>query len=231
MLRPSSILALSLLGPAASAQIDVTVQIVPAVEAKGADVRETVRQLFQWAGMSYTINADVQGTLDLRLRNVPWEVALQTVLRQVDATYRVEGGVFQIVRRENGPEARPTAFFAIQPDLDRAYVRLGDLASQPRKLAAWVDPRFVLFSADGKMRKGAEALEELAAVERRYPGRTAEVKDVEPPLPRRAPGVDEYATVYVSYDNPRDHSPGPVAVDTWRRPVGGSWRLVARRLR
>jgi hypothetical protein len=34
------------------------------------------------------------------LKNVPFETALQNITRQVDATYRIEGGVYQIVRRE-----------------------------------------------------------------------------------------------------------------------------------
>ena len=34
------------------------------------------------------------------LRGVPFSTALQNILRQVDATYRIEGGVFEIVKRE-----------------------------------------------------------------------------------------------------------------------------------
>ncbi len=221
MLRPSSLLALLLLSAVAGAQRDVTVQNIPALDAEGDDVRETVRRLFLLIGMPYSIAVDVQGTVNARLRNVPFETALQNVLRQVDATYRIGDGVYQIVRRE---DAGPPAFFACQPDIDRAYVRLRDLAPQPRKFAAWVDPNFVLFTS-GRMRKGADALRGLAEVEKGYRKRTASVEAAEPPVSRRAPGVDEYATVRVTYEGLESR----VVFDTWRCPAGGAWRLVARR--
>lgn len=51
---------------------------------------------------------DVAGTVTLGLLDVPTEEALQAIVRQAHATYRVEGGVFQMVRIETPPATKPT---------------------------------------------------------------------------------------------------------------------------
>ncbi len=98
----AGLLGLLMLGglPATSmAQQDVSGQIIPSLEFEQADVREALRSLFRSVGVSYTIAPEVQGTVTVSLKNVTFETALQNITRQVDATYRVEGGVYQIVRR------------------------------------------------------------------------------------------------------------------------------------
>lgn len=64
-----------------------------------ADVREALRALFKNVSVSYSIAPEVQGVVTVSLRSITFETALQNILRQVDATYRVEGGVYEIVRR------------------------------------------------------------------------------------------------------------------------------------
>ncbi|MGV3614361.1 MAG: hypothetical protein ACO1SV_03405 [Fimbriimonas sp.] len=83
---------------------DLLVRIVPSVEFQSADVRHALRQLFRNQGVSYTVAPDVQGTVTLSLTNVTFETALTNLTRQVDATYRIEGGVILIVKRpSDGP--------------------------------------------------------------------------------------------------------------------------------
>lgn len=87
----------------AYAQNDVSQKIIPTLEYQAADVREALRALFRIVGVSYSIAPEVQGPITVSLKNVTFETALQNVLRQVDATYRVEGGVYQIIKREEPP--------------------------------------------------------------------------------------------------------------------------------
>jgi len=68
------------------------------LDANQADVRQILRKVFQNANVSYSIAPEVQGIVTISLRNVTLEVALQNILRQVDATYRVESGVFEIIK-------------------------------------------------------------------------------------------------------------------------------------
>lgn len=70
------------------------------LEFQEADVREVIRALFKPLNVSYSIDADIQGTVTLNLINVTFETALQNITRQVNATYRVEAGVYRIIRRE-----------------------------------------------------------------------------------------------------------------------------------
>lgn len=96
-------LGVLLLAPASSIaqQNDPRNQIVPSLELQDADVRDALRMLFGVVGVTnYTIANDVQGTVTVKLTNVAFETALRNILNQVQATWRVEGGVYQIVRRE-----------------------------------------------------------------------------------------------------------------------------------
>jgi type II secretory pathway component GspD/PulD (secretin) len=80
-------------------------KIVPSLEYQQSDVREALQALFKAVGASYSIAPEVQGQITVSLRNVQFSTALQNILRQVDATYRVEGGVWQIVKREESNSA------------------------------------------------------------------------------------------------------------------------------
>ncbi len=87
----------------ARAQIDPKDRIIPSLEFNDADVRDALRVLFKTVNVAYVINSDVQGTVTCSLTNVPFETALRNILSQVNATYRVEGGVYTIlVKQDSG---------------------------------------------------------------------------------------------------------------------------------
>ena len=92
-------IAISLVPASAHAQGAVGQTNIAALDYEQTDVREALRNLFKMTGVSYTISPDVQGTVTIALRNVPFDTALQNITRQVEATYRIEGGVYQIVPR------------------------------------------------------------------------------------------------------------------------------------
>jgi hypothetical protein len=90
------------------AQQDPSQQIIPSLEFEQADVREALRSLFRSVGVSYSIAPEVQGTVTVSLKNVTFETALQNITRQVDATYRVDVGVYNIIRRiADNPQGIP----------------------------------------------------------------------------------------------------------------------------
>ncbi|GEM_PF-6068171 len=196
---------------------DVEDRVLRIVSVRDADVRETIRLLMREVGASYTISPEVQGTVSVSLRNVRFGAALENVVRQVSAKVHVEAGVYQIVYRYEAP-------FREQAEIDRAYVRLRDLARKEKGLVAWLGPRFALF--EGKaMRQGPVAAHAIAETERTNPHRSVWITHVEPPAERQSPGLDRYATVEAGYRN------GGSFVDTWRRPPKGEWRLLSRRTR
>ncbi len=83
----------------ASAQEDISQKQISSLELEQADVREALRALFKNVNVSYSIAPEVQGPITVSLKNVTFETALQNVLRQVDATYRIEAGVYEIVKK------------------------------------------------------------------------------------------------------------------------------------
>jgi hypothetical protein len=70
-----------------------------------ADIRYVLKQLFESVGANYSIDPQVQGTVTVSLTDVPFEVALNTILRQLDLTYRIENGVYYVTVRK--PEEAP----------------------------------------------------------------------------------------------------------------------------
>ncbi|HMS54461.1 MAG TPA: STN domain-containing protein, partial [Fimbriimonadaceae bacterium] len=98
----SGLLALSLLGASsvtAFAQDDVSNRIIPSLEYQSADIRDALRALFKQVNVSYTIAIDVQGTVSISLKDKTFETCLRALLNQVDATYRVEGGIYNIIKK------------------------------------------------------------------------------------------------------------------------------------
>ena len=83
----------------ALAQADPRDKIIPSLELDQADVRDALRILFKDVGVSYTLSADVTGTVTVSLNNISFETALRNILTQVNATYRVEGGVYVIINK------------------------------------------------------------------------------------------------------------------------------------
>lgn len=89
----------------ASAQNDPRDRIVQSLELDQADIRDALKLLFRMVGANYSVASDVQGTVTISLQNVPFETALRAVLNQVDATWRVEGGIYNIIKK---PEVATT---------------------------------------------------------------------------------------------------------------------------
>jgi type II secretory pathway component GspD/PulD (secretin) len=75
------------------------------LDMQQADVREALRALFKSMNVSYSVAPDVQGLVTVNIKNVPFETALQNILKQVSATYRLVGGVYEVLLRE--PDLKP----------------------------------------------------------------------------------------------------------------------------
>ena len=98
-----SVLAVLLLSamPVARAQDgDVLDKIVPTLDYEQIDVRDALKALFRIVNANYTVDQDVQGQVTLSLKNVKFGTVLENITRQVDATYRIEGGIFRILKKE-----------------------------------------------------------------------------------------------------------------------------------
>ena len=85
-------------------------QAIPVIELDQADIRDALKIIFKAVNASYTASNDVQGTVTVHLRDVPFETALRNVLNQVNATYRVEGNVYVIIPKPETQKLTSSTF-------------------------------------------------------------------------------------------------------------------------
>lgn len=119
---------------------DIGSRQIPSLELDAADVREALKILFRSVNVSYSIAPDVQGLITVSLRNVPFDTALRNILGQVDSTWRVEGGVYQIIRREiaNPTPTNPTDTNTPAPTLPVRRLKIRS-----------ADPQFIMMMLSG----------------------------------------------------------------------------------
>ena len=123
----------------AYAQDDPGSRIIPKVEYDQADVRDVLKALFKTAGNpSYTIDQNVLGTVTTNLTNVTLDVALQNILRQVDATYRLEAGTYQIIKKQIDTGTLPTDTTQVAPTTNKVIRRIQIKYGDPLVIALLV---------------------------------------------------------------------------------------------
>lgn len=133
------------------AQIAVDVKGDGTCDAKviQGDIREFLHKLFKFEGLSYSISPELQGSVTLSATNVDYMTLLDDALRQVNATYRIQGGVYQIEPKvpdhvviagpdpnvytviTSGPASASAS--AMVQDKDFLYVLIGDTLVKVRK--------------------------------------------------------------------------------------------------
>ncbi len=147
----SALVGLALVGaaPTASAQNDPREQIIPSIELQDAPVRDALRILFKNVGVSYSIAPDVQGTVTASLKNVPFETALRNLLSQVDATYRLEGPIYTIIKKEIDTGGGST------PQTTESLPTTGTQKNFYRIKINSADPQFIYLLLKGEMGFGS----------------------------------------------------------------------------
>lgn len=64
---------------------------------QGADLRMVLRSFAELGGLNLVIDPGVSGTIDIKLTRVPWDQALEVILKTSKLGYIVEGSVVRIV--------------------------------------------------------------------------------------------------------------------------------------
>ncbi|HJR61248.1 MAG TPA: type IV pilus secretin PilQ [Vicinamibacterales bacterium] len=66
------------------------------LDLEGADLRATLRTLVEHGGLNVVFDPSVQGTVDMIVRDIPWDQALETILRTNKLGYVAEGTIIRI---------------------------------------------------------------------------------------------------------------------------------------
>jgi secretin/TonB-like protein len=64
-----------------------------------ADLREVLATFGQITGMQVRIDEAVQGKVSMSWHNVPWDEALDSIVRENGLTYRIEGSTLHVSKR------------------------------------------------------------------------------------------------------------------------------------
>jgi type IV pilus assembly protein PilQ len=70
------------------------------LDFQGVDLRAVLRSFAEISGLNMVIDPDVQGTVDIVLTDVPWDQALDVILRGNQLDYQVDGTIVRIARIE-----------------------------------------------------------------------------------------------------------------------------------
>lgn len=63
------------------------------------DVRSAIQLLADFTDKDFVVSSDVEGTISLSLKNVPWDLALDAILVSTGNKLEVKSGVFYIVKK------------------------------------------------------------------------------------------------------------------------------------
>jgi type IV pilus assembly protein PilQ len=93
------------------------------LDLKDADIKDVFRTISQFTGLNIVIDPDVRGTVTVQLENVPWDQALDLILKQNGLGYVLENNIMRI--------ATTTKLQA--EELDRARLAEARQASEPTR--------------------------------------------------------------------------------------------------
>ena len=66
------------------------------LDFQGADLRAVLRTFSEISGLNLVIDPTIQGTVDVALRDVPWDQALDIILRANKLGYVVDGTIVRV---------------------------------------------------------------------------------------------------------------------------------------
>jgi type II secretory pathway component HofQ len=66
------------------------------LDLKDADLRDVLLTFSKLAGLNMVIDPDVRGSVTVRLENVPWDQALEVILRSNGLGYVLEGSMVRV---------------------------------------------------------------------------------------------------------------------------------------
>jgi len=96
------------------------------LDFEGVDLRAVLRTFADVSGLNMVIDPDVQGTVDIKLTDVPWDQALDVILRGNQLDYSVDGTIVRISRIKTLEEENKARQSAAQAAAERA-VQAGGL--------------------------------------------------------------------------------------------------------
>jgi len=164
------------------------------LDFQGADLRAVLRTFAEISGLNIVIDPTVQGTVDVALRDVPWDQALDIILRANKLGYAVDGTIVRIA---------PNAVLKSEEDERKALLEAQNDASQlgtlQRQLsyAKGEDVATLLKSANVLTRRGQANVDPRTntLIVRDVPSQFAEITTLIDGIDRAQPQVEIEARI------------------------------------
>src|SRR5215813_1849862 len=86
------------------------------LDVQGTDVRDVLRLLAETGGVNILASGEVQGTITVRLVDVPWEQALEAVLKLTGLAQERQGNIILVAPAERFRSAREERIQARQAE-------------------------------------------------------------------------------------------------------------------
>jgi type II secretory pathway component HofQ len=71
------------------------------LDVKDADLRDILHTFSELTGLNIVVDPDVRGSVTVRLRDVPWDQALDLILRTNGCGYVLEGNILRVGKPSN----------------------------------------------------------------------------------------------------------------------------------
>ncbi len=71
------------------------------LDVKDADLRDILHTFSELTGLNMVIDPDVRGSVTVRLHDVPWDQALDLILRTNGCGYVIEGNILRVGKPSN----------------------------------------------------------------------------------------------------------------------------------
>jgi type IV pilus assembly protein PilQ len=71
------------------------------LDVKDADLRDILHTFSELTGLNMVIDPDVRGAVTVRLQDVPWDQALDLILRTNGCGYVIEGNILRVGKPSN----------------------------------------------------------------------------------------------------------------------------------
>src|SRR2546427_4570688 len=92
------------------------------LDVQGTDVRDVLRLLAETGGINILAGSEVQGTITVRLVDVPWEQALEAVLKLTELAQERQGNIILVAPAERFRSARA----------ERVRARQAEASTEPK---------------------------------------------------------------------------------------------------
>ena len=170
------------------------------LDFQGADLRAVLRTFAEISGLNIVIDPSVQGSVDVSLRDVPWDQALDIILRANKLGYAVDGTIVRIA---------PNAVLKAEEDDHKALLDAVNDASQlgtlQRQLsyAKGEDVATLLKSANVLTKRGQANVDPRTntLIVRDVPGQFAEITAIIDAIDKAQPQVEIEARIVQTNKN------------------------------